>query len=204
MHQTLPLDTTRIPFTAPESFLTFSWQAGAGIGGRIFYRTCSRRAFSAKDLPFWAHDFFHLALMKNGRELPYTYQATPVELRLTAGEGTVSLVFSDPDTVVFEADGVDFSLLPAKAFSNFQRKARSHNSAGVRSSSSSCRMAGWPRTCENIRATSSISGPPTLGLLLGMIVSLLASGTSAAWLCYIKTTASRATNRTQSNTWFFA
>ena len=122
MHQTLPLDTTRIPFTAPESFLTFSWQAGAGKGGRIFYRTCSRRAFSAKDLPFWAHDFFHLALMKNGRELPYTYQATPVELRLTAGEGTVSLVFSDPDTVVFEADGVDFSLLPAKAFSNFQWK----------------------------------------------------------------------------------
>ena len=122
MHNPLMLDTTRVPFTAPNSFLTFSWAVGAGKGGRIFYRTASRRAVSRKELPFWAHDFFYLALFKNGTEIPYTYQATPTELHLIANGGAVTFAFADAETLVFEGTGVALAFLPAKPFSNYQVK----------------------------------------------------------------------------------
>jgi glycogen debranching enzyme len=68
-------------------------------------------------MPYNANDFFELALVQNGIEIPYEWSASPFRLDLIAsGDVSASFVFYDADTLLFETHGANLRLLPAKAF----------------------------------------------------------------------------------------
>ncbi|NOK81276.1 MAG: hypothetical protein GFH27_549287n357 [Chloroflexi bacterium AL-W] len=105
-----------LPFSRAGSFLTISAQNGTG-SLRLAYKTCSARSVSVKDSPFWAHDFFELALLKDQHEVPYTWTAQPHRLDLhTENSGSVTLVFLDSESILFATRGVSLRLLPYKPF----------------------------------------------------------------------------------------
>lgn len=106
----------QIPFTQRGSFLMITSRNSSG-SPRLLYKTCSARFHYIHDIPFPADEFFELALFKEGREVPYTWQAYPHRLDLIGENGEqISLAFSDAKTLIFEANNVGLRLLPAKVF----------------------------------------------------------------------------------------
>jgi len=113
-----------IPFSVPGSYLTIGKQrdplrvpVGAG-GPRLVYRTCSSQAVSYRDTTFWAREFFEIALLRNGVEVPYHWAEHPERLDLLAeGGGRASFTFMDLDTLLFETEGVQLRLLASKPMS---------------------------------------------------------------------------------------
>ena len=68
-------------------------------------------------MPFSASDFFEIALVHEGVEIPYSWTAQPHRLDLhSEGEGSVIIAFADPHTLVFETKGVTLRLIPCKSF----------------------------------------------------------------------------------------
>jgi glycogen debranching enzyme len=68
-------------------------------------------------MPFVAQDFFEIALLRDGVEIPYTWTAQPHRLDLqTEGDGSAIFAFADSHTLVFELKGVDLRLIPCKSF----------------------------------------------------------------------------------------
>ncbi len=105
-----------IPFSRRDSFLLITSRNSSG-SPRLLYKTCSARIHSLHDIPFPADEFFELALYKDGREIPYTWQASPHKLDLVGNNGeSVSLVFSKGDTLIFEARNTGLRLMPSKVF----------------------------------------------------------------------------------------
>jgi putative isomerase len=114
-----PYDLNTTPFSLPGSFLTISSRSTA-TGTRLAYLTCSSRAVTRQDLPYHANDFFELALVRNGIEIPYDWSASPYRLDLIAsGDASATFVFADADTILFETSGVNLRLMPAKAFNSW-------------------------------------------------------------------------------------
>ena len=113
-----------IPFSIPKSFLTVTSRNASG-SHRLLYGTCSRRVLAGSaGLANPAH-YFELALMRDGREVSYTWEAHPHRVDLAAeGGGTLILTFADPDTLVFETQGVSLRLLPCKGFPSHWRPAQ--------------------------------------------------------------------------------
>ena len=113
-----PYNLDEIPFSMAGSFLTIS-SLSTSSGSRLAYRTCSSKAISRKDLPYSANDFFEIALSRDGSEVPYQWTARPDRLDLiTAGDGSATFVFADPETILFRTRGVGLQLLPAKPFAS--------------------------------------------------------------------------------------
>ena len=109
---TYPLD--QIPFSTRGSFLTITSRNSSG-SSRLLYKTCSGRAYDSSNAPFPADEFFELSLIRDGKEIPYTWQAYPYRLDLNAdAQGNLTLTFVDPETLIFEARGVGLRLLPCK------------------------------------------------------------------------------------------
>jgi putative isomerase len=116
-----------IPFSLPGSFLTITSRNTSG-STRLVYKTCSARVYNDRDLPYSSSEFFEIALIRDGNEVPYTWTAQPHCLELIAGDpavtssastadfGKVLLAFSEPDTLVFETQGVGLRLLPCKPY----------------------------------------------------------------------------------------
>ena len=108
----------QIPFSLAGSFLTITASSKSG-SHRLLYRTTSRRLAPEKEMPFAPQDFFELALMVDGQEVPYTATAQPHRLDLhVEGQGTATLAFADADTLMFETEGVSLRLLPCKPFAS--------------------------------------------------------------------------------------
>ncbi len=106
----------QIPFTRCGSFLLITSRNSSGLP-RLLYKTSSGRVHNLHDLPFPADEFFELALIKSGQEIPYTWQATPDSLTLCGPAGEeVSLVFADPSTLQFRAQHTGLRLMPSKVF----------------------------------------------------------------------------------------
>ena len=106
-----------IPFSMPGSFLLITSRTNRETK-RLLYKTCSSRAFTLKNMPFWSADFFEIALAREGVEVPYTWTTQPHRLDLLAeGGGLVTLAFADPDTIVFYLHNISLRLLSAKGFS---------------------------------------------------------------------------------------
>lgn len=116
----LSYDLSVIPFSLPGSFLTImSRPAGSDPNNhhRLLYRTCSQQATTEKYMPFSASDFFEIALVHEGVEIPYSWIAQPHRLDLhSEGEGSATIAFADPHTLVFETIGVTLRLIPCKSF----------------------------------------------------------------------------------------
>ena len=112
---TYPLDL--IPFSLCGSFLTISSRNSSG-SPRLIYKTTSSRNYYTHNLPFLPEEFFELALIKKNQEVPYTWQAYPHKLEIY-GEGgeTLTLVFSDENTLLFNAENTGVILIPCKVFS---------------------------------------------------------------------------------------
>ncbi len=106
----------QIPFSQRGSFLTITSRNSSG-SPRLLYKTCSERIHNLHDLPFPADEFFELSLVKDGHDVPYTWQSYPHRLDLNgeAGEQVV-LTFADHDTLIFQAKNVGLRLLPSKVF----------------------------------------------------------------------------------------
>ena len=114
---------SEIPFSIPHSFLTVSSRNASG-SHRLLYGTCSRRVLAGGAGQADPAHYFELALMRAGHEVPYTWEAHPHRVDLTAsGGGTLVLTFADPETLVFEAQGVNLRLLPCKGFPSHWRPA---------------------------------------------------------------------------------
>lgn len=96
------------PFTTRGTFLRFT----PSDSGRLMLG-------SARSIPFldmatkqWPHDFYEIALVHDGREVKYAWDAHPDCLTLTSENGRVTFAFDPPDTVVFDALGVGVRLIP--------------------------------------------------------------------------------------------
>jgi hypothetical protein len=112
-------DLSVIPFSLPGSFITITSRSSGDDDEppRLLYQTCSRRAITGKNMPFPAHEFFEIGLIRDGVEVPYKWTAQPHRLDLHPdGGGTAIIAFSDPNTLVFESSGVTLRLLPCKSF----------------------------------------------------------------------------------------
>ncbi|MBN1372102.1 MAG: hypothetical protein JW987_09170 [Anaerolineaceae bacterium] len=106
----------QIPFTLAGSFLTIAARNASG-SPRLLYRTASGKAVTRQGMPFNAPDFFELALLKDGQEIPYQWTAQPHRLDLiTDGNARVTFAFADADTLLFETHHCLLRLLPAKNF----------------------------------------------------------------------------------------
>ena len=113
-----PYALDQIPFSLAGSFLTIS-APGENGAQRLLYRTTSHRLAPERDLPFSPQDFFELALLVDGQEVPYIYTAQPHRLDLQAeGGGTATLAFLDEETLLFETDGASLRLLSSKPFAS--------------------------------------------------------------------------------------
>ena len=105
-----------IPFTRRGSFLTITSRNSSG-SPRLLYRSSSGRVHYIRDLPFPAEEFFELALIRDGMEIPYTWQVNPYQLELSGESGEkVTLVFEDEHTFLFQAENSGFKLMPCKVF----------------------------------------------------------------------------------------
>ena len=106
----------QIPFSRRGSFLTITSRNSSG-SPRLLYKTCSGRIHNLHDIPFPAEEFFELSMIKDGQEVPYTWQAYPHRLDLNGETGEqIVLIFADSDTLIFQANNVGFRLMPAKVF----------------------------------------------------------------------------------------
>ncbi len=111
---TYPLDV--VPFSMAGSFLLLTSRNRSGTH-RLLYKTSSGRSHTHRDMPFWADEFFELALLQDGQEVPYRAAAQPHRLDLTAPNGDgLTLTFADANTLVFEQRGVRLRLLPVKPY----------------------------------------------------------------------------------------
>jgi glycogen debranching enzyme len=112
--ETFSLD--QIPFSRNGSFLLITSRNSSG-SPRLLYKTCSGRVHNLHDLPFPADEFFELALIKNGQEIPYTWEAQPDLLSLSGPSSEeVSIVFADQATLQFHARNTGLRLMPSKVF----------------------------------------------------------------------------------------
>jgi len=118
----LNYNLSTIPFSLAGSFLIVTSRNGSG-SPRLLYKTSSRRAVTEKYMHAYAADFFELALLRDGVEVPYTWVAQPHRLDLKAENGTVSIAFADVHTLTFEAQGVTLRLVPQKSFATSFRPA---------------------------------------------------------------------------------
>lgn len=106
---------SEIPFSSPGSFLTITQAPGSPE--RLLYRTVSGRAARPAGLDDHAGDFFEIALIQNGVEIPYTWIAQPHRLDLL-GEGDLgaTMIFLDGETLMIEAQGVGLRLKSVRPF----------------------------------------------------------------------------------------
>ncbi len=103
-----------IYFSAPNSFLCMK---ASDDHDRIIYSTTAREAMSEKWMPFWAANFFAIVLLVDGQEISYSWSAYPHRLDLLAGtQQQVSFAFTDSQSLIFEAHGVDVRFLPLKPY----------------------------------------------------------------------------------------
>lgn len=106
----------QLPFSQRGSFLTITSRNSSG-SPRLLYKTSSSRIYYTHNLPFPAEEFFELAFIRDGQEIPYSWQAYPHKLVLTGETGeNVTLVFADNNTLLFQADNAGFKLIPCKVF----------------------------------------------------------------------------------------
>jgi putative isomerase len=111
-----PFSLDLIPFSTAGSFLTITAR-NPHNSARLLYRTASARLASGSAIPFDSSEFFEIALLQDGVEVPYTWTAMPVYLTLSTESGAgIRFTFSDLDTLLFHAQGVALRLMPCKVF----------------------------------------------------------------------------------------
>ncbi len=112
----IPYTLDTIPFSWCGSFLLITSRNSSG-SPRLLYKTCSSRIHSTHDIPFPSDEFFELAMIKEGQEIPYTWQAYPHKLDLLGeADERISFVFGDSGTLIFEAENAGLKLLPSTVF----------------------------------------------------------------------------------------
>lgn len=112
----LTFNLHEIPFSMAGSFLILTSSTASGTP-RLAYRTSSRRAVTGPQATFLAHEFFEIALLRDGVEIPYTWSAQPHRLDLQVeGGGEATLAFANADTLTFEGRGVGVRWVPCKSF----------------------------------------------------------------------------------------
>jgi putative isomerase len=111
---TFPLDL--IPFSKKGSFLIITARNSSG-SPRLLYKTCSGRIQNLQYIPFPADEFFEISLVKNGHQVPYTWDAYPHRLDLHGDNGEeVILTYADAETLIFRAKNTEVRLMPSKVF----------------------------------------------------------------------------------------
>lgn len=105
-----------IPFSQQGSFLLITSRNSSG-SPRLLYKTCSSRIHNVHEIPFPADEFFELAMVSDGVEIPYTWKTFPHKLELNGENGEqVTLTFADGDTIIFKAVNSGLRLMPSKVF----------------------------------------------------------------------------------------
>jgi hypothetical protein len=69
----------------------------------------------------WAQNYYEVALLRAGAELPYTVAADEACLRLTRESGSAAIAFAADDTLAIESDALDVRLLPCHGQATVRR-----------------------------------------------------------------------------------
>jgi putative isomerase len=104
-----------IYFSTAGSYFTIAPRQGSKTG-RLQFRTCRRTAVSQKDAKYWAHDYYELALTKNGNEITFETSALPWGLEIKADNVKGRIAFVDHLTILIEISGADINLVPMQPF----------------------------------------------------------------------------------------
>jgi putative isomerase len=106
---------SEVPFSRAGSYLKITALNGSG-SNRLQLCTVRNTAVTYKDDKHWAHDFYEIALYKDSKEVEYSYQAYPWCLKLLCKEGSLTIAFSNNETLVFSAIGVHIVLRSCKTY----------------------------------------------------------------------------------------
>ena len=106
------LDLTLHPFTTRGTYLKITALTGTK-SGRLMIGTAQEIPFLDLATRQWPHDYYEIALLRDGRECTYRWHATAERLELVCDQGCAVFAFDPPDTIVFEASGVALRLLPS-------------------------------------------------------------------------------------------
>lgn len=114
-----PADT---PFSYAGSFL---WIALDGSQPpRLQIGTALKQAVTLRGdrHPLPAHVFFTIAVYKDQKEVPYRAVSHPWQLEIRAEGGSSRIAFFDVQSLLFETDGLEVRLIPARKPSSYHEK----------------------------------------------------------------------------------
>jgi hypothetical protein len=109
-------DLHKIPFSYAGSFHTIEKKNDAEFC-RLVVNTVRRSAISYKWQSGWSNNLFELALLKDGKEVPFKTTAIPWCLEMEATGCSATLVFADKDSFVVKTRNCALQLIPFRNFS---------------------------------------------------------------------------------------
>ncbi len=111
-------DLGAIPFSRAGSLLTIG-KRDIPSGSRLSLSTVAKSAITYRYQagPSWSHELADFVLLRDGKELFYSFRATPQRLELTGAGLRGFIAFVDEQTLYVELDGADLYLLATRTFS---------------------------------------------------------------------------------------
>lgn len=118
------LNIHEIPFTRAGSYLRIAGRAASG-SQRLVIGTASKIQYVDLATRQNPTEYYEIALLRRGREVPYEVEATPSLLTLTTRDGSAArFALLDDETFVFEArGGITVRLLPCHSVCTLQWRA---------------------------------------------------------------------------------
>ena len=112
-YENFKIDPTHIPYGRRDSWLGVTQREDAdGKRSYITVLPAEPKGTGRDDRGMY---LLPVTLMKDGREVSYEMEVTPVCAKLVCEYGTVRLCISDPEVIRLEAEGVDVRIVPALA-----------------------------------------------------------------------------------------
>jgi hypothetical protein len=111
-------DLGAIPFSRAGSLLTIG-KRETTASSRLSLTTVAKSAITYRYQagPSWSHEIADFMLLREGKELGYSFRATPQRIKID-GEGLNGFIaFSDEKTLYVELEGTDLYLLAPRSFS---------------------------------------------------------------------------------------
>jgi hypothetical protein len=115
-HHLPHFDLAAQPFSLSGAFLKLQVMPETG---RLRYATSSRQAISEKWQDFWAHDFFEIAVFRDGVEIPILWEGHPHRVNGQGGNIALCIAGVDTETFLFELNSpcpVNLCFLPCKPY----------------------------------------------------------------------------------------
>jgi len=84
----------------------------SGESGRLGVQTLRNQVITKKDDEAFAHEYYDIALFREGREVPYAVEACASHVHISFDGGEAQVVFADEQTLVIYGTGCDIHWIP--------------------------------------------------------------------------------------------